>query len=118
MTASSLHSVEGGDDRVRVACRVKPQGPGASSSRILTSVTTTGDQRTVIWAGDTSRANGGLSTKHFTFDYAAGEDVGQEELFEKVRERRNTVGRLDEETSVSRKITCRDVQTTRPYGAS
>lgn len=82
MTASALHS--NGDDRVRVACRIKPQGPGASSAIICTSVG--GDQRTVVWAGD--RANGGLSSKHFMFDYAAGEDVGQEELFEKVRERK------------------------------
>lgn len=70
-----------GDDRIRVACRVKPRDPGTSSTRVCTSVGV--DKRTVAWVGD--RADG-ASTRHFTFDYAAGEDVGQEELFEKVRE--------------------------------
>lgn len=73
-----------GDDRIRVACRVKPRDPGISSKRVSTSVGV--DKRTVAWVGD--RADG-ASTRHFTFDYAAGEDVGQEELFEKVREEKH-----------------------------
>ena len=35
----------------------------------------------MAWAGE--RADG-ASARHFTFDYAAGERVGQEELFENV----------------------------------
>ena len=68
-----------GEDRIRVACRVKPREPGTSAAKICTSVG--GDQRTVSWAGD--RADG-ATARQFTFDYAAGEGVDQEELFEKV----------------------------------
>lgn len=39
------------------------------------------DGKTVAWAGE--RADG-VSARRFTFDYAAGERVGQEELFENV----------------------------------
>ena len=43
-----------GEDRIRVACRVKPREQGTSAAKICTSVG--GDQRTVAWAGD--RADG------------------------------------------------------------
>lgn len=41
------------------------------------------DEKTVAWAGE--RADG-VGAKHFTFDYAGGEGVTQDELFEKVSE--------------------------------
>ncbi|CAM9595445.1 unnamed protein product, partial [Scytosiphon promiscuus] len=107
----------GPEDRIMVACRVKPRvlpggqqavnaeaapgsgsgasgvggwrrglfggggglGGGAMSSPACVSVSP--DQRTVAWAGE--RADG-VGAKHFTFDYAAGERVDQEELFEKI----------------------------------
>lgn len=107
--------INGPDDRIMVACRVKPRalppvnsgggggggaagggggwrrglfgggsglggGGGGISSPVCVSVGP--DQRTVAWAGE--RADG-VGAKHFTFDYAAGERVDQEELFEKVR---------------------------------
>ena len=68
-----------GEDRIRVACRVKPREPGTSAAKVCTSVG--GDQRTVSWAGN--RADG-ETARRFMFDYAAGEGVGQEELFQKV----------------------------------
>ena len=43
-----------GEDRRRVACRVKPREPGTSTAKVCASVA--GDQRTVAWAGD--RADG------------------------------------------------------------
>ncbi|CAM9396785.1 unnamed protein product [Ascophyllum nodosum] len=68
-----------GEDRIRVACRVKPREPGTSAAKVCTSVG--GDQRTVSWAGN--RADG-ETARRFMFDYAAGEGVGQEELFQKI----------------------------------
>ena len=57
-----------------------PPPPHAIGSPACASVAF--DGRTVAWAGE--RADG-ASARRFTFDYAAGERVGQEELFENVR---------------------------------
>lgn len=65
-------------NRITVACRVKPQDAGSNGAR---SVSVGNDARTVAWVGERSD---GANARHFTFDYAAGEDVGQEELFEQV----------------------------------
>lgn len=64
-------------NRITVACRVKPREGGSVACASVSE-----DARTVAWAGE--RADG-ANARHFTFDYAAGECVGQEELFEKVK---------------------------------
>lgn len=73
MATSSLQH-----DRITVACRVKPREAGRGVACASVGV----DEKTVAWAGERAE---GANARHFTFDYAAGERVGQEELFEKVR---------------------------------
>lgn len=79
-------------DRISVACRIKPRDvgndgiadggvSGGAKAAKFVCASVGGDEKTVGWAGE--RADGG-GTRLFTFDYAAGETVGQEELFEKV----------------------------------
>lgn len=78
-----------GSNRITVACRVKPQDGAAASGggrwrggSAPSCVSVGLDERTVAWAGGQAD---GAGAKHYTFDYAASESVGQEELFEKVK---------------------------------
>lgn len=66
-------------NRIMVACRIKPRGEGGSEKAHSPCVSVAGDAKTVAWAGES-----GAISRRFTFDYAAGEVVGQEELFEQV----------------------------------
>lgn len=74
--SSPTASAAGDHNLITVACRIKPREAGNDRTRC---VSVGEDGKTVVWAGD--RADGTIA-RHFTFDYAAGEDIGQEELFE------------------------------------
>lgn len=75
----SLQASTADHNRITVACRVRPR---SDPSRGAGCVSVDEDARTVSWSeGNADTA----SARHFTFDYAAGPRVGQEELFEQVR---------------------------------
>lgn len=70
-------------NRIMVACRVRPRDDGGDNSKAQSvCVSVEDDTKTVAWAGDRGDE---ANARHFTFDYAAGENVGQEELFDRVR---------------------------------
>ncbi|CAN0180300.1 unnamed protein product [Discosporangium mesarthrocarpum] len=72
------------DNHVKVVCRVRPpvarETHGGSTSSAQRCVTVGDDRRTVLLHSNKSLKEG----KTFTFDYAAGENSTQEELFEEV----------------------------------
>ncbi|CAM9962642.1 unnamed protein product, partial [Sphacelaria rigidula] len=69
-------------NRIMVACRVRPRDDGGDNSKAQSvCVSVEDDAKTVAWAGDRGDE---ANARHFTFDYAAGENVGQEELFDRV----------------------------------
>lgn len=62
-----------------VACRIKPRDAGDGDKGQNRCVSVARDAKTVAWAGEN-----GSTVRRFTFDYAAAEEVRQEELFERV----------------------------------
>lgn len=79
-TASTTSSSSCDDNRIKVVCRVRPPvSRETHGARTLANrcVAVREDKRTVT-------LNSKPQEKNFTFDYAAGEDSTQEELFSEV----------------------------------
>lgn len=81
-TPSTTSSSSCEDNRIKVVCRVRPpvsrERHGAKTLSLANRCVAVADDRRTV------TLNSKPQEKNFTFDYAAGEDSTQEELFEEV----------------------------------